>query len=99
VLREFSWADDVRDCRERTVRGLGVEIIEAETREAFLEQWRAWCGILVLREPGEGVVVEVVGVLVDAPGDTGLFVELGSGFPFFGVAVEAASFAACDYLV
>jgi hypothetical protein len=49
---------------------------------------------LVLREPGEGVIIEVIGVLEDAPRDASALVELRSGFPFLRVAVETAGFAA-----
>lgn len=52
------------------------------------------CG-LVLREPGEGVVVEVVGVLVDGPGDRGGLVDFGCCFPAYRVAVEVSVVAAC----
>lgn len=45
-------------------------------------------------EPGKGVVIEVVGVLEDAPGDASILVEFRGGFPFLGVAVEAPGFAA-----
>jgi hypothetical protein len=71
---------------------LGVEIIEAEASEASLEQWGARRGVLVLCEPGKGVIVEVIGVLVDTPGDSGILVEFRGCLPFFRVALETASF-------
>jgi hypothetical protein len=77
---------------------LGVEVVEAEAGEAALGERGGGGGVLVLREPGERVVVEVVGVLIDGPGDAGGLVELRGSFPFFGVAVEATGFATCGYL-
>jgi hypothetical protein len=49
--------------------------------EAFVAELGAWESGLELSEPGEGVVVEVVGVLEDVPGNAGVLVDLGSGFP------------------
>ena len=72
---------------------MGVEIIKAKAGEASLEQWGPVCGVLALCEPGKGVVVEVIGVLVDAPGYSSILIEFRGRLPFFGVAVETASFA------
>jgi hypothetical protein len=54
---------------------------------------------LELSEPGEGVVVEVVGVLEDVPGHAGVLVDLGSGFPRERVAVETAGFTARGFVI
>jgi hypothetical protein len=78
---------------------LGVEVIEGRANEAFIAELGAWESGLELSKPGEGVVIEVVSVLEDVPGNAGVLVDLGSGFPRERVAVETTGFAAGSFIV
>ena len=78
---------------------MGVEVIERGADETFVAELGAWESGLELGEPGEGVIVEVVGVLEDVPGNAGVFVDFCSGFPREWIAVEAAGFAAGGFVV
>jgi hypothetical protein len=78
---------------------LGVEVIKRGTDKAFVAKLGAWESGLELSEPGEGVVVEVVSVLEDVPGNACVLVDLSSGFPRERIAVEAAGFAAGGFVV
>lgn len=55
-------------------------------------QRRADRGVLELFEPCQGVIVEVIGVLVDLPTDSSLLIHLGSRLPLQRVAVDATRF-------
>ena len=78
---------------------MGVEVIEGRANEAFIAELGAWESGLELSEPGERVVVEVVGVLEDVPGNASVLVDLGSGFPRERGAVETAGFTAGGFVV
>ena len=78
---------------------MGVKAIEIGADETFVAELGAGESGLELSEPGEGVIVEVVGILVDVPGYTGVLVDFCGGFPREGVAVEAAGFAAGSFVV
>lgn len=99
VFGELGGADDVGDCGEGTVFCSGVEVIEGLADHAFGVEGGAGESFLELAEPGQGVVVKVVNILEDGPGDSGILVELGSGFPGQRVAVEIACLAAGGLVV
>ncbi len=81
MFGELGGADDIRDCWETAVLCLRVEVVEALADHALRVEWRAGESFLELPEPGQWVVVEVVGVLEDGPGDSGILVELCGRFP------------------
>jgi hypothetical protein len=67
---------------------LFIKVIQLLPDNTFVVKCRARKSGLVLGEPGKGVVIEVVFVLVNGPGYAGFLVELGDRGPGQGVAIE-----------
>lgn len=93
VLGQLGRPNNEADLWKGTVGSSGVESIETHKRHALLSKRRALARLLVLVKPGQWVVVEVVGVLVELPGDTSFLVELVNGLPLQGIAVDTAAIA------
>jgi len=77
------WGDDPGDLGQGSVGDIRVERRDdiVHIRDAAdAERVRDRC-ILVLREPEEGIVVEVVGLLIDLPTNTRILQPLGIGRP------------------
>lgn len=54
----------------------------------------AFVSFLELLEPSQGVVVKVVGILIELPRDTSVLVKFEDGLPLQGVAADTRPLAA-----
>lgn len=88
VLGQLSGPDNEADFWKGTVGSGGVESIKTHKGHALLSKRRVLARLLVLVKPGQWVVIEVVGVLVELPRDTGFLVKLIDGLPLQGITVD-----------
>lgn len=93
VLGQLGRPNNEANLWKGTVGSGGVESIETDKGHALLSKRRVPARFLVLIKPGQWVVIEVVGVLVELPGDTSFLVELVNRLPPQGIAVNTAAIA------
>lgn len=94
VLGELLRADDDADLGEAAGLGGVVKGVEAGVGVALFAEGGAVGGFLVLLKVGEHVVLEIVEVLPDLPGDAGVFEIFGPCLPDKGKTVNFGLFAA-----
>lgn len=94
VLGQLGRPNDEADFGKGTVGSGGIESIQTHEGHTLLGEGRVLACLLVLIEPGQWVIVEVVGVLVQLPRDTCFLVELVDGLPLQRVAVDSITIAA-----
>jgi hypothetical protein len=94
MLGELHGGHDVRHLGQGSVGSLLHECVQRQALHSPVVQAGARRRVLELLEAGVGIVVKVVGVLVDLPRGAGVLVELAYRLPLQRVAVEAAGFAA-----
>jgi hypothetical protein len=94
VLGQLGRPNNEADFGERAIGSGGVEGIKTHEGHTLLGEGRVLACLLELIEPGQGVVVEVVGILVELPRDTRFLIELVDGLPLQRVAVDSVAVAA-----
>jgi hypothetical protein len=94
VLGQLGRSNNEADFGERAIGSGSVESVKTHEGHTLLGEGRVLACLLELIEPGQWVVVEVVGVLVELPRDTRFLVELVNGLPLERVAVDSIAVAA-----
>lgn len=99
MLGEFGGTNNVGNSRESSISSASIEVIEGLADESLLVKRAVFGGGLILCEPGEWVVIEVISILEERPRNIVSFVDLRSSLPAKRIAVEATGFTTGGLIV
>lgn len=94
VLGQLGRPNNEADFGERAIGSGGVESVKTHEGHTLLGEGGVLACLLELIEPGQWVIVKVVGVLVQLPRDARFLVKLVNGLPLERVAVDSIAITA-----